>query len=53
MMSAEEKLELIRKLVLNLPAIGFTDEKVGMGVAHALNVAIELIIENGEEKNGN
>ena len=52
-MTDSEKLKLIRKLVLNLPAIDFTDEKVGLGVAHALNVAIECILELKEEDNEN
>ena len=49
-MTDKEKLEYIRKLVLNLPAIDFTDVQVGIGVAHAMNVAIELILEVGEKE---
>lgn len=49
-MADSEKLELIRKLALNISPIDFTDEKVGIGAAHALCVAIELIIECGDEK---
>ena len=48
-MTDKEKLELIKKLALNLPAIDFTDMQVGIGVAHALHVAIELIVEIGDE----
>ena len=48
-MADSEKLELIRKLVLNISPIDFTDEKVGIGAAHALCVAIELIIECKEK----
>ena len=44
-MTDSEKLELIRKLTLNLPPIDFTDQKIGLGVAHAVCVATELIIE--------
>ena len=43
-MTDREKLELIRKLVLNLSPIDFTDEKIGIGAAHALCIAIEIIV---------
>ena len=50
-MTDSEKLELIRKLVVNISPIDFTDEKVGIGSAHALCVAIELILESKEKDN--
>jgi hypothetical protein len=43
-MTDSEKLELIRKIVLNISPIDFTDEKIGLGAAHALCIAIELIV---------
>lgn len=49
-MTDKEKLEYIRKLVLNIPPIDFTDVQVGIGAAHALCVAIELILEVGGKK---
>lgn len=49
-MADSEKLELIRKLVVNISPIDFTDEKVGIGAAHAMCVAIELIIDCDGEK---
>lgn len=53
-MTDSEKLKLIKKLALNISPIDFTDEKIGLGAAHALVVAIECIIEmkgndDGEE----
>ena len=51
-MTDSEKLEMIRKLLMNIPVIGFTDEKVGIGAAHALCVAIEIIIESKDQKHG-
>ena len=48
-MKDSEKLDLIRKLVLNIPIIDFTDEKQGIGAGHALNIAIELILESKDE----
>jgi hypothetical protein len=48
-MNDTEKLKLIRKLALNLSPIDFTDQKIGLGVAHALCVAIELITESKEK----
>lgn len=44
-MTNKEKLDLIRKLCLNLSPIDFTDDKVGLGAGHALNVAIECILD--------
>ena len=52
-MTDSEKLRLIKKLVLNISPIDFTDEKIGMGAAHALNVAIECILELKEENDEN
>ena len=51
-MTDKEKLDLIRKLALNLSPIDFTDQKIGLGAGHSLVVAIELITEEkgtGEE----
>lgn len=48
-MTDTEKLELIRKLVLNLPIIDFTNQDMAVGAGHALEVAIELILESKEE----
>ena len=45
MMTDKEKLDLIRKLALNLSPIDFTDQKIGLGAGHALMVAVELITD--------
>ena len=44
-MTDREKLALIKRLVLNLNPLDFTDEKAGLGAGHALAVAIECIID--------
>lgn len=44
-MTDKEKLKLIKKLCLNLSPIDFTDEKMAVGAGHALNVAIECVLE--------
>lgn len=51
-MTDAEKLKLIKRLALNISPIDFTDEKVGLGAAHALIVAIECIIDLKGEDNG-
>lgn len=51
MMTDTEKLEIIRKLVLNISPIDFTNKEIGLGAAHALCVAIELIIGTKEKDN--
>ena len=43
-MTDKEKLLLIKRLVLNLDPQTFTDEKMALGVSHALTVAIECVI---------
>ena len=48
-MTDKEKLELIRKLTLNIPIIDFTDDKEAIGAGHAMEVAIECILEMKEE----
>lgn len=48
-MTDAEKLDLIRKLVLNLPIIDFGNQDTAVGVGHALEVAIELILESKEQ----
>ena len=45
-MTNTEKLELIRKLVLNLAPLDFEDPKIGLGAAFGLCVATELIIDS-------
>lgn len=51
-MTDKEKLEYIRRLVCNISPIDFTEEKVGIGAAHALCVAIELILDRKGDDNG-
>ena len=52
-MTDKEKLDLIRKLALNLSPIDFTDQKIGLGAGHALMVAVELIADMpGGTENG-
>lgn len=48
-MTDAEKLELIRKLVLNLPIIEFQNQDMAVGAGYALEVAIELILESKEK----
>ena len=53
MMTDKEKLDLIRKLALNLSPIDFTDQKIGLGAGYALIVAVELIADMpGGAENG-
>ena len=51
-MTDKEKLKLIGKLNLNIPIIDFTDDKTAIGAGHALNIAIECILEMKEEEDG-
>lgn len=49
-MTDKEKLDLIRKLALNLSPIDFTNQEIGLGAGHAMIVAVELITDMpGEE----
>ena len=51
-MTDREKLALIKRLVLNINPLDFTDEKAGLGAGHVLAVAIECIIDmKGGDKN--
>lgn len=50
-MTNTEKLDLIRKLVVNISPIDFTNEQQAQGAAHALCVAIELIVDAKEGRN--
>lgn len=43
-MTDKEKLDLIRKLALNLNPIDFTNHDQGLGAGHALAVTIDLIV---------
>ena len=47
-MKDTEKLDLIRKLVVNISPIDFTNEQQAQGAAHAMCVAIELIVDLSE-----
>ena len=49
-MTDKEKLKLIGKLNLNIPIIDFTDDRTATGAGHALNIAIECILEMDGEK---
>lgn len=49
-MTDKEKLQLIKKLSLNIPVLDFTDDKMAIGAGHALNVAIECILEMKEDE---
>lgn len=51
-MTDSEKLKLIKRLVLDINPIDFTDDKIGLGAAHALCVAIECIMESKEKDDG-
>ena len=44
-MTDKEKLALIKRLVANLDPHTFTDDKMAVGVAHALSVAIECVVD--------
>lgn len=48
-MTDREKLELIKRMVLNISPIDYTNEQHGLGASHALCIAIECVIESKEE----
>ena len=48
-MTDKDKVKLIHRLCVNLSPLEYTDEKVGIGIAHALVVAVDLITDMKEQ----